>query len=117
MELSVDLTLTQHRCDEDLKPREMRTRLEVEPLRAWYYRISPNLHTLVILLQVDPISGDELGTVYEGYYKTKNTSIFAWSSIPNVGHFHWLYSLICRLSFNSKADYLICTIRRILDFL
>jgi hypothetical protein len=42
----------------------------------------------VILLQVDPISGDEAETVYEGFYEIKDTSIFAWSSIPNVGHYH-----------------------------
>jgi hypothetical protein len=29
----LDLTLTQHPCDEDLKLREVRTHLEVEPLR------------------------------------------------------------------------------------
>jgi hypothetical protein len=29
----------------------VRARFEIEPLRAWYYRISPNFRTLVILLQ------------------------------------------------------------------
>ncbi len=37
----------------------MRARPEVEPPRAWYYQISPNSRTLVILLQVDPASGDK----------------------------------------------------------
>jgi hypothetical protein len=41
-ESSLDLTLTQHPCDEEPEPREVRARLEVEPPRAWYYRISPN---------------------------------------------------------------------------
>jgi hypothetical protein len=41
--------------------------LEVKPLQAWYYRISPNSRTLVILLQVDPAFGDESETAYEGY--------------------------------------------------
>ncbi len=63
----------------------MRARLEVEPPRAWYYRISPNSRTLVILLQVDPASGDEPETVCEGCYETEDTSIFAWSSVPGVG--------------------------------
>ncbi len=88
-----------------------------EPPRAWYYRISPNSCTLVILLQVDPASGDELETVCEGYYETEDTSIFAWSSVPGVGHYRWLHDPICRLLFNSKADYLVRTIRHILDFL
>jgi hypothetical protein len=95
----------------------VRARLEVEPPRAWYYRISPNSRTLVILLQVDPASGDEPETVYEGYYETEDTSIFAWSSVPSVGHYCWLRGPICLLPPNSKADYLVRTIRCILDFL
>jgi hypothetical protein len=95
----------------------VRVWLEIDYLRTWYYRISPNFRTLVILLQVHPAFGDELEIVCEGYYETKNTSIFAWSSIPGVWHYHWLRGHICRLPFNSKADYLVHTIRRIIDFL
>jgi hypothetical protein len=40
---------------------------------------------MVILLQVDPASGDESKTVCEGCYETEDTSIFAWSSVPGVG--------------------------------
>jgi len=50
LESSLDLTLTQHPHDEEPEPREVHARLEVKPLRAWYYRISPNSRTLVILL-------------------------------------------------------------------
>jgi hypothetical protein len=116
-ESSPDLTLTQHPCDEEPELREVRARLEVEPPRAWYYRISPNSRTLVILLQVDPASSDEPETVCEGCYETQDTSIFAWSLVPGVGHYCWLHGLIRRLPPNSKADYLVHTIRRILDFL
>jgi len=77
----------QHPRDEELEPREVRARLEVEPLQAWYYHISPNSRTLVILLQVDPVSGDEPETIYEGCYETEDTSIFVWSSVPDVGHY------------------------------
>ncbi len=62
-ESSLDLTLTQHPRDEEPEAQEVHARLEVEPLRAWYYRISPNSRTLVILLQVDPVSSDEPETV------------------------------------------------------
>jgi hypothetical protein len=79
--------------------------------------ISPNFRTLVILLQIDPAFGDEPKTVYEGCYKIEDTSIFAWSSIPSVGHYRWLRGLIRRLPPNSKADYLARTIRHILNFL
>jgi hypothetical protein len=115
-ESSLNLTLTQHPRDEELEPREVHAHLEVEPPRARYYRISPNSRTLMILLQVDPASGDEPETVYEGCYETEDTSIFAWSSILGVGHYRWLRGPICRLPLNSKADYLVRTIRHILDF-
>ncbi len=95
----------------------MCARLEVEPLRAWYYHISPNSRTLVILLQVDPASGDEPETVCESCYETEDTSIFAWFSVLGVGHYRWLRGPIRRLPPNSKADYLVRTIRRILNFL
>jgi hypothetical protein len=116
-ESSLDLTLTQYPRDEEPEPREVRARLEVEPPRAWYYRISSNSRTLVILLQVNLASGDEPKIVCEGCYETEDTSIFAWSSVPGVGHYCWLRGPIRRLPPNSKADYLVCTIRRILDFL
>ncbi len=95
----------------------MRARFEIEPPRAWYYRISPNSHTLVILLQVDPASGDEPEIICEGCYETEDISIFTRSSVPGVGHYRWLRGPIHRLPPNSKADYLVRTIRRILDFL
>jgi hypothetical protein len=116
-ESSLDLTLTQHPRDEEPELREVRARLKVEPPRAWYYRIFLNFRTLVILLQVDPASGDEPKTVCEGCYETEDTFIFAWSSVPGVGHYRWLHGPIRRLPSNSKADYLIRTIRRILNFL
>ncbi len=71
----------------------------------------------MILLQVDPASGDEPDTVCESCYKTEDISIFAWSLVLGVGHYHWLRGPIRRLPRNSKADYLVRTIRRILDFL
>jgi hypothetical protein len=83
----LDLTLTQHLRDEEPEPREVRARLEIEPPRAWYYHISPNFRTLVILLQVDPVSGDEPKIVCEGCCETEDTSIFAWSLVPGVGHY------------------------------
>jgi hypothetical protein len=38
-ESSLDLTLTQHPCDEDLKPQEVCDHLKVDPLRTSYYDI------------------------------------------------------------------------------
>jgi hypothetical protein len=71
----------------------------------------------VILLQIDLAFGDKLETVCEGCYEIEDTSIFTWSLIPGVGHYRWLRDPIRRLPPNSKANYLVCTIRRVLDFL
>jgi hypothetical protein len=117
LESSLDLTLTQHPRDENPEPRKVHARLEVNPPWAWYYHISLNSHILVLLLQIDPASGDELETICEGCYKTDNISIFAWSSIPSIGHYCWLCGLIHQLPFNSEVDYLVYTIQHILIFL
>jgi len=90
---------------------------EVEPPQTWYYRIFLNSPTLVILLQVNPALGDELEIVYKSFYETKYTFIFIWSSIFSVGHYHWLHGLICELLLNNEVDYLVHTIRHILNFL
>ncbi len=71
----------------------------------------------MILLQVNLASGDKPETVCGGYYKTENIYLFTWSSVPDVGHHCWLRGPICRLPPNSKANYLVHTIRRILYFL
>ncbi len=71
----------------------------------------------MILLQVNPVSGDEFETICEGCYEIEDTSIFVWFSVFGVKHYHWLRGSIRRLPFNSKVDYLVQTIQRILDFL
>jgi hypothetical protein len=64
-----------------------------------------------------PAFNDEPETFCEGCYEIENTSIFVWFSVLGVGHYRWLHSPICRLPLNSKANYLVFTIQRILDFL
>ncbi len=70
----------------------------------------------MILLQVDPAFSDKLEIVHEGWYKTKDTSIFAWFLALGIGHYCWLRSSIRRLPLNSKVDYIVRTICRILNF-
>ncbi len=115
-ESSLDMTLMQHPRDEDLELWEVCIHLEVDPPWAWYYRISLNSCTLVILLQINPAFGDEPEIICEHCYEIEDTSIFTWSSIPSIGHYRWLHGLICRLPLNSKLDSLVCTIQRILDY-
>jgi hypothetical protein len=90
--------------------------LELNPFKLGTIVFFSNSRTLVILLQVDLVSGDESETVYEGFYETKDTSIFARSSILDSGQYCWLHDLIHQLPPNSKVDYLIPTIRCILNF-
>ncbi len=72
-ESSIDLTLPQHLCDEDLKLREVRPHLEIKPFRIWYDQIFLNSFTLVILLQVDPTFSDEPEIICESFYEIENT--------------------------------------------
>ncbi len=71
----------------------------------------------MILLQANLAFDDEFEIVCEGCYKTEDISIFTWFSVPGIGHYRWLRGLIHQLPANSKTDYLVRTIRRILDFL
>ncbi len=71
----------------------------------------------MILLQVDPASNNEPKIVCESCYEIEDICIFTWSLAPGVGHYRWLRGLIRQLPPNSKTDYLIHTIQRILDFL
>jgi hypothetical protein len=84
--------------------------LKLIPLDVGTIAFFHTFRTLVILLQVDFVFSDELETVRESCYGIKDTSIFAWSSIPDVGHYRWLRDPIRRLPLNSKADYLVHTI-------
>jgi hypothetical protein len=62
--------------------------LEVEPPQAWDYWIFLNFRTLVILLSIDPTSNNEPKIIYNFFFEIEDIWIFAWSSIPNVGHYH-----------------------------
>jgi hypothetical protein len=48
----------------------------------------------MILLQVDFVYGDEPEIVCEGFYETKDISIFKWFSNFSVKHYRWLCDLI-----------------------
>jgi hypothetical protein len=77
----------QHPRDGKPEFRRMRVRFEVTPPWTWYYRISPNSCSLVILLKVNPAFGDEPKIVCEGCYETEDISILAQFSLLDVGHY------------------------------
>jgi hypothetical protein len=83
-------------------------------LILWYFS---KLSHPCDLVTSHPASSDEFKTVCENCYEIEDTSIFAWFSISDVKHYWWLRGPIRRLPLNSKVDYLVCTICRILDFL
>jgi hypothetical protein len=47
--------------------------------------------------------------LFVSFYEIEDTLIFAWSSILDVGQYHWLRNLIRQLPLNSKADYFVHT--------
>jgi hypothetical protein len=64
-----------------------------------------------------PIHQLLFNNTFEGFYETEDTSIFTWFSILDVGDYRWLHNPICQPLPNSKAYYLVRTIRRIQYFL
>ncbi len=50
----------------------------------------------MILLQIDPVSGDEHEIICEGCYETEDIFIFAWFLVSGIRHYCWLRGPIRR---------------------
>jgi hypothetical protein len=71
----------------------------------------------MILLQINHASSNEPEIICEGCYETKDTFVFAWSSISGIGCYHWLRGPIHRMPYNGEANYLVRIIWHILNLL
>jgi len=74
LESSLDLALTQHHHDENPESQEVRPRLEVEPLLNLVLSNFSKFSNLGDFVTGRPHFNDELETICEGFYETKNTS-------------------------------------------
>jgi hypothetical protein len=114
---SLDLTLTQHLCDEDPESQKVRPHFKIEPLQAWYYCISLNFCTLVILLKINLASNDELETISKGFTKLKTPlSLHGFQFLALDTIVGYVVQFVDYLLI-TRRNYLVHTIRRNLNFL
>jgi len=84
---------------------------------VWDRQLSPNPHALAIYLEFVPTHGAAPERFEECQCEDDDVRLHCRTWIPGDGHYRWLRGLINPLSMEHRAEYLACTIRRILDFL
>ncbi len=113
-EAPLDLNVSQRPHEEEPLRRVVRTRVNRS---VWDHRLSPNPHALAIYLEFVPAHG----VVPERFEKCQceddDVRLHCRTWVPGDGHYRWLRGPINPLPLEHRAEYLACTIRRILDFL
>ncbi len=84
---------------------------------TWDPRLSPNPHALAIYLEVVPICGATPESFEECQCEDDDVRFHCRTWVPGDGHYHWLRGSINPLSMEHQAEYLVRTIRCILEFL
>jgi hypothetical protein len=84
---------------------------------AWDRRLSPNPHALAIYLEFAPARGVAPKRFEECQCEDDDVRLHCQTWVPGDSHYRWLWGPINPLSMEHRAEYLACTIRRILEFL
>jgi len=84
---------------------------------TWDRRLSPNSHALKIYLEFFPVCGAAPERFEECQCEDDNVRLHCRTWVPGDGHYCWLQGPINPLSMEHQAEYLACTICRILEFL
>jgi hypothetical protein len=84
---------------------------------AWDRRLSPNPHALAIYLEFVLARGIALERFEKCQCEDDDVRLHYRMWVPGDGHYRWLRGPINPLPMEHQAEYLACTIRRILDFL
>ncbi len=84
---------------------------------AWDRRLSPNPHALAIYLEFVPTHGVVSERFEECQCEDDDVRLHYRTWVPGDGHYCWLRGLINPLPMEHRVEYLVGTIRRILDFL
>ncbi len=113
-EAPFDLNVSQRPREEEPPRRAVRTRVDRS---VWDRRLSPNPHALAIYLEFVPACGAAPERVEKCKCEDDYVRLHCRSWVPGDGHYRWLRSPINPLPLEHRAEYLACTIRRILDFL
>jgi hypothetical protein len=108
------LNVSQRPREEEPPRRVVRIRVDRS---VWDRRLSSNPHALAIYLVFVPTRRATLERFEECQCEDDDVRLHCRTWIPGDGHYCWLRGPIKPLSMEHRAEYLACTIRRILDFL
>ncbi len=84
---------------------------------AWDRPLSPNSHALTIYLEFVPTCGIAPERFEKCQCEDDDVRLHCRTWVPDDGHYRWLRGPINPLSMEHRAQYLACTICRILEFL
>ncbi len=113
-EVALEVNVSQRSREEEPSKRAVCT--QVDRL-AWDCRLSPKPHALAIYLEFVHARGVTLERFKECQCEDDDVRLHCRTWVPDDGHYHWLRGLINPLSMEHQAEYLACTIHRILEFL
>ncbi len=113
-EAPLDLNVSQRPCEEEPPRRVVRTWVDRSIWDCW---LSPNPHALAIYLEFVPARGAAPKRFEECQCKDDDVRLHYQTWVLGDGHYRWLRGPINPLPLEHRAQYLVRTICRILDFL
>jgi hypothetical protein len=108
------MNVSQWSCEEESSRRVVRTRIDRSTWDRW---LSLNPHALIIYLEFVPTCGTAPERFEKCQCEDDDVRFHCRTWVPSDGHYRWLWGPINPLSMEYWAEYLACTIRRILEFL
>jgi hypothetical protein len=113
-EAPLNLNVSQRPHEEQPPKRVVRTRVACS---VWDRRLSPNPRALAIYLEFVPVRGAAPERFKKCQCEDDDVCLHYRTWVPGDGHYRWLRGPINALSLEHRAEYLVRTIHRILDFL
>jgi hypothetical protein len=113
-EVALEVNVSQWLHEEEPSRQVVRTRIDRS---AWDRRLSPNRHPLTIYLEFVLPCGVAPERFEECQCKDDDVCFHYRTWVPDDGHYRWLRGSINPLPMEHRAEYLVRTIRHILDFL
>ncbi len=113
-EAPLDVNVSQWLPEKEPSKRMMHTRVDRS---AWDCQLSPNPHALVIYLEFVPACGVAPERFEKCQCEDHDVHLHCRTWVLGDGHYHWLWGPINPFSMEHWAEYLTCTICRVLEFL
>jgi hypothetical protein len=113
-EAPFDVNVSQRSHEKKPFKRMVRTQVDCS---TWDCQLSPNPHALKIYLEFVPACGTAPERFEKCQCEDDDVRLHCRTWVPGDGQYHWLRGPINPLSMKHRTEYLVRTIRRILEFL